>query len=53
MRFKLLEDGQEYDEDWKKSDSEVSDLVSSFWVFPDDDVQYYPLANGNLIVIYI
>ena len=47
MRFKLLDEDEEYNDAWKTTASEVNDPVSSIWIFPNDEIQYYPFLNGN------
>ena len=52
MRFRLLDEDEEYNDAWDTSASEVNDPVSSIWVFPNDEIEYYPLLNGNCSVLY-
>ena len=47
MRFRLLDEDEEYNDAWDTSASEVNDPVSSIWVFPNDEIEYYPFLNGN------
>ena len=47
MRFKKLEDGEDFNDIWKESLQDVESLVSSFWVFPSENTEYYPLYDGK------
>ena len=43
VRFKLLDDNEKYTNTWTKSLEDIDKLVTSFWVFPNDNTFYYPL----------
>ena len=48
LRFKVLEDGEVHDGDWKTPpQGNKDDLASSLWVLPSKDTPYYPLQKGK------
>ena len=52
VRFKLLDDNEKYTNTWTKSLEDIDKLVTSFWVFPNDNTSYYPLYDGAYLTSF-
>ena len=52
VRFKLLDDNEKYTNTWAKSLEDIDKLVTSFWVFPNDNTSYYPLYDGAYLTSF-
>ena len=52
VRFKLLDDNEKYTNIWTKSLDDIDKLVTSFWVFPNDNTSYYPLYDGAYLTSF-